>query len=128
MTSTLFSDNIKAGSAVWFCISVGVEVKLSVAMMSFLLSGVAEGPDQQVVAQIGVHLAQPHRLNQQENNDQRAINRMWNVGQRFDPERDAQELRQPADQTVHQAGHQQNEGGPKIAADDAAQSADDHHG
>src|SRR6478672_13501029 len=79
------------------------------------LARVAEGPHQQVVADVGVELAEAHRLDQQEADDERAVDRVRQVRQRLDTDLRAGEPRRAGDQLVDLPRHEQDEAGAEPA-------------
>src|ERR1700737_2230599 len=82
---------------------------------------VAERPDQEVVTDVVVNLSKAQGFDQKKADDERAIEGLRKMCQRLDAEREPEPGRRPGDKTVHDAGHQQNERGAEIAADNASQ-------
>ena len=56
-----------------------------------------------------------------------AVDHVRDVRQRLDAQSEPQRVGEPADQAVDLPGQQQDERGAEVAADDAAEAADDHH-
>ena len=87
-----------------------------------------EWPDEQIVADVAVDLAETQRLDQQENDDQRAIDRMRRWRSASTPRRAAGEpAASQAIRLLIMPGISRMKAGAERAADDAAEAADDDH-
>src|SRR5262245_25146394 len=100
------------------------------ALVAFTLSapGRAERPDQKIIANIVVNFGESKRLEQQKQDDERAVEHQRQVRAQIGGKLDAEKARDGADQIVEHDRRKQNEAGAEKASEYTAKPTDDHHG